>query len=172
MARVVGWYTPEEASRFRPRGVQLFLRDHRLIEAQIHVPEGQPLDVFLGAQGTFTNLTNVHWVGSRRETIPHMAIRSEQILWVAALRSDLPLTREENGRRPLPMEVYLEDGSILTGGMVVAERQRLSDYLAGAEGGFVPVHRAGGPSGAPLGDLAVNSRAILAVHESAAIAAA
>ncbi len=172
MPRRVGSYTPEEVSRYYPRRVQLLLRDHRLVDANIHVPERQPLSVYLATRHAFTNLTNVRWVGQDSRPAQHVAIRSDHILWIACLDPDVALSRQTGRTERLPVDVLLEDGSIIEAGLDIAERQRLSDYIDAVDSGFLPLFHAHSSTGATLGDLAVNLQAILAINEAPAEAMA
>ncbi len=164
MPRRVGSYTPEEASRFCPRPVRILLRDHRTLNARIHVPLGQPLTVFLAAQSDFTNLTAVRWAGDA-QVLPHLAVRTNHVLWITGLDAAMPLARQSSRRSVSSVEVHLEDGSVIRAGLDIAERQRLSDYLSGVNGGFVPLYNARTIAGTALGDLAVNVQSIMVVFE-------
>ncbi len=166
MPRSVGSYTPEEASRFRPRPVQILLRDHRLVDANIHIRDGQPLTVFLGAQRTFTNLTEVRWADSDAAPAPHVAVRRDHILWMTCLDANVPLSRQSGRLRNCAVEVHLDSGTILEAALDIADRQRLTDYLEGIDSGFLPLYNVHAATGAPLGDLAVNLAAVMSVQEA------
>lgn len=171
MPRRVGSYTPEEASRYSPRPVRILLRDHRTLDARIHVPLGQPLTVFLAAQSDFTNLTAVRWAGDG-QVLPHLAVRTDHILWITGLDAAMPLARQSSRKAVSPVEAHLENGSVLRAGLDIAERQRLSDYLGGVDGGFVPLYNARTVAGTALGDLAVNVKSVMVLFETEAAMAA
>ncbi len=49
----------------------------------MHVAEGQSLIGFLDSRKAFLNLTSVRWLDGRGEgSLPHLAIRISQIVWI------------------------------------------------------------------------------------------
>lgn len=153
---------PEQVSRIR-----LFLQDHRVLDADVRVPRGQPLHSYLAGHTRYLNLTGVEWLGTRQR-IAHLALRVDKVLWAldpgegwAAVTG---AGAAPDARR---VEVELDGGYLLAGGLLVAPGQRLSDYLHAAPT-FLPLLAAElRPRGRQLGEIALNHDFVQLVREAA-----
>jgi hypothetical protein len=144
------------------------MRGGRVVEGNIHVTEGQSLSVFLQTRRQIASLTEARWIGPGMQVVPHMAFRTEKILWATSLDESLPLTGGNRAASASPRwaELTLDDGTtVMHVGMYVAEEQRLTDYFEAAPP-FLPVVQATVVgSGRLLGPAAINTNSILAVRE-------
>jgi hypothetical protein len=146
------------------RRLRLFLRDHRVLDANARVPHGQTLSTYLASRTRYVNLTAIEWVGTG-ENVGHMALKVDTILWAASRDGDLPLTGAIGSAASRRVDVELEGGYLIAAGLLLVDHQRLSDYLQSAPG-FVPLRTAElRPRGKALGDIAVNHQAIQVVRE-------
>lgn len=146
-----------------PRRLRLFLRDHRVLDANARVPRGQYLSTYLASRTRYVNLTGVDWLGTG-EKVGHMALKVDKVLWAASQDGELGLTnaRGSDTRR---VEIELEGGYLLSAGLLLVANQRLSDYLQSAPA-FVPLQNAElRPRDKVLGDVVVNQDAIQVVRE-------
>ena len=147
-----------------PRRLRLFLRDHRVLDANARVPRGQFLSTYLASRTRYVNLTGVDWMGTG-EKVPHMALKVDKVLWAASQDGELPLTNALAATAARRVEVELEGGYMLGAGLLLVQNQRLSDYLQSAPP-FVPLRNAElRPRGKALGDIVVNQEAIQVVRE-------
>ena len=147
-----------------PRRLRLFLRDHRVMDANARVPRGQFLSTYLASRTRYVNLTAVDWMGTG-DRVPHMALKVDKILWATSQDGELPLTNALAATGARRVEVELEGGYVLSAGLLLVQNQRLSDYLQSAPP-FVPLREAElRPRGKPLGDIVVNQEAIQVVRE-------
>jgi hypothetical protein len=153
-------------SQFNRRLVRFVMRGGRIAEGNIHVTEGQALAVFLQTRRQIASLTEARWIGPGMEVVPHMAFRTEKILWASSLDDGLPVAGGTRpGANPRWAELTLDEGTIMHVGMHVAEEQRLTDYFE-ATPPFLPVVQATVVgSGRLLGPAAINTSAIMAVRE-------
>lgn len=148
------------------RHLRIFLRDHRVLDAHVRIPEGQHLAPYLANRTRYVNLTAVEWV-STGEQIPHMALKVDAILWVSSLDRDLPLTGALAAADARMVEVEMEGGYLVAAGLCLLENQRLTDYLHSAPV-FIPLRDAAlRPRQTRLGDVVVNQNAIQLVWELA-----
>jgi hypothetical protein len=148
-----------------PRRIRLFLRDHRVLDADARVPQGQTLATYLASRNRYVNLTGVAWLGTG-STVPHMALKVGTILWAASQTGDLPLSPGLS-TAPRRVDVEIEGGYFLTAGLLLVQTQGLTDYLQSAPA-FIPLRDAElRPRRKPLGDIVVNQEAIQAVREVA-----
>lgn len=147
-----------------PRRLRLFLRDHRVLDANARVPRGQFLATYLASRTRYVNLTGVDWLGTG-EKVPHMVLQVDKILWAASEDGGLPLTSARAAGAARRVEVELEGGYLLSAGLLLVANQRLSDYLQAAPA-FVPLQDAElRPRDKELGDVVVNHAAIQVVRE-------
>jgi hypothetical protein len=145
------------------RRLRLFLRDHRVLDADARVPVGQTLTTWLASRSRYVNLTDIDRVGTG-ESVPHMALKVDTILWAASRDGDLPLTAAAPAAAR-QVDVELEGGYVLAAGLLLVDQQRLTDYLQSAPP-FVPLREAElRPRGKALGDIVVNHDAIQVVRE-------
>lgn len=147
-----------------PRRVRLFLRDHRILDASARVPEGQFLSTYLATRNRYVNLTGATWLGTGEE-VPHLALKVDNILWAASGDGQLPLTSPQAASSARRVEVELEGGYLIAAGLLLVDRQRLTDYLQSAPA-FVPLQDAElRPRGKELGDVVVNQHAVQTIRE-------
>lgn len=147
-----------------PRRLRLFLRDHRVLDANARVPHGQYLARYLASRTRYVNLTGVDWLGTG-EKVAHMALKVDKILWAASEDGELALTNARASAAARRVEVELEGGYLLSAGLLLVANQRLSDYLQSAPA-FVPLQNAElRPRDKELGDVVVNQDAIQVVRE-------
>lgn len=153
-----------EIDAIPPRRLRIFLRDHRVLDANAKVPRGQFLSTYLASRNRYVNLTGINWLGTG-ETVPHMALKVDKILWAASQDGRLSLTSAQAAGSARRVEVELEGGYLLSAGLLLVTNQRLSDYLQSAPP-FVPLQEAElQPRDKVLGDVVVNQDAIQVVRE-------
>lgn len=153
------------------RRLRFVLRDFRVVEADAHFVDGQALVQYLMRRRSWVTLLDALWIGTG-ERIARIVLRVQQILWVEA-RDDVPAALPAAGARPRHVEVRLEGGLVLRGGLPVHENQRLADYLESA-GDFVPLlgahlMRSGRPprtTNVVLRDVAIHRDGIQTVAEA------
>ncbi|MEX2282727.1 MAG: hypothetical protein WEE89_09620, partial [Gemmatimonadota bacterium] len=153
-----------KGTSIRPRGLQLCLRDQALVDGTVFAADGTHLPTCLGNRKGWVNLTSVHFRNTG-EKLPHIAVQTNRILWAASPSQEIPLMPVSQGASPRLVEMQLEGGVVLRGDLMLAQNQRLSDYL-GAFGDFIPLRDARQlPSGNVIGDVAVNREAIERLRE-------
>ena len=143
-----------------------------MLEGLVGLGAGASLLSLLSTRKSYVNLTEARWSGSQR-SLGHLVLRVSQVVWAGAPNGDVPLLTAPLAVSPTQTELQLEGGMIVRGGLPLAPRQRLGDYLESA-GPFIPLHdavllrsRAGGkPVGAALGEIAVNQSLIEAAWEA------
>jgi hypothetical protein len=153
------------------RRLRIFLRDFRMLEATVHLAEGQALASYFANRKSYVNLNAAHWTGTG-DDVKHAVLKVEQVLWAAALDGDIPLTNASVSSGGRPVEMQLDGGLLLRGALMLGDQQRLSDYLEIASP-FVPVMdaqllRSGRPPkkvNVDLGGVVLNQEAIQAVWE-------
>ena len=156
------------------RRLRLFLRDFRMVEAQISLAEGQSLTQYFASRKQYVNMREAKWASG--ESVRHAVLKIEQVLWAAALDNDIPLLNAIVAQGPpREVEIQLDGGLLVRAGLSLGENQRLSDYLE-SQPQFVPVRnaqllRSGRPPkevNVGLGDIVLNQIAVQAVWEIAA----
>jgi hypothetical protein len=155
------------------RRLSVFLRDFRMVEATIRLAEGQTLASYFANRKSYVNLSGAHWTGAG-DTVEHVVLRLDQVLWAAARDGDVPLTTASLAVPTRCVEFQLDGGLLFRGRLALSEQQRLSDYLESA-GQFMPVLnaqllRSGRPPrevNVQLGDVVLNQQAIHAAWEAA-----
>jgi hypothetical protein len=153
------------------RRLRIFLRDFRMVEAAVHLVEGQALNTYFASRRSYVNLREARWAGTT-EDVEHAVLRVAQVLWAAAPDGDVPLTNASITAAGRAVEVQLDGGLLVRGSLVMTEHQRLSDYLE-TVGQFLPVlHAQLLRSGRPprkvnvtLGHIVLNQDAVQAVWE-------
>jgi hypothetical protein len=151
--------------------LRIFLRDFRMVEAQVSWAEGQSLATYFANRKQYVNLRGAHWA-STQEDAQHVALKVDQVLWVAAPDADITLTSASMAPTERMVEIQLDGGLLLRAGLLIAARQRLSDYLESVQQ-FIPMAnaqllRSGRPPkrvNVTLGDIVLNQHAIQAVWE-------
>jgi hypothetical protein len=140
----------------------------RVVEGNIHVTEGQSLAVYLTTRRYLTSLTEARWIGPGMQVLPHLAIRTDKMMYAASLDDGLPVS--SNARPTLSprwAEFTLEDGSVMNVGLHIAEEQRMTDYFDSAPL-FMPVVQASiVGQDRLLGPVSVNTSRLIAVREIA-----
>lgn len=157
---------PRPNTQFTRRLVRFMMFGNRVIEGNIHVTEGQSLAVFLTTRRFLTSLTEARWVAAETQVYPHLAIRTDRILWAVSLDDALPIaTNVRPTATPRWAEFDLEDGTLMQVGLHIAEEQRMTDYFDSAPT-FLPVVQATVVgSDRLLGPASVNTSRIMAVRE-------
>ena len=153
------------------RRMRIFLRDFRMLEATVHLAEGQALASYFANRKNYINLSAAHWTGTG-DDVKHAVLKVDQVLWAASLDNDIPLTNASVSTAGRAVEMQLDGGLMLRGALILGDQQRLSDYLEIA-GHFLPVAdaqllRSGRPPkkvNVQLGGVVVNQEAIQAVWE-------
>src|SRR6185436_1764797 len=95
-------------------------------------------------------------------------------LWAASMDNDIPLVSTSQASAARAVEIQLDGGLLVRGGLNIGEKQRLSDYLE-AQMQFIPLRnglllRSGRPAkevNLVLGDVALNQSAVQAMWEIA-----
>ena len=162
--------SPEQA-KTPIRRLRLFLRDFRMIEASAGLADGQALTSWLSNRKSYVNLRGAHWA-STNDSVQHAVLKVQQVLWAAAVDNDIPLTSASSTVAPRTVEIQLEGGLLVRGGLAVSDKQRLSDYLE-SQAQFIPVRgavllRSGRPPkevNVTLGDVVLNQEAVQAIWE-------
>lgn len=160
-----------DTNRVPTRRLRIFLRDFRMVEAQVSLSEGQSLTTYFANRKTYLNLLGTHWA-STQEDHEHAVLRVAQILWVSAPDGDVGLTNASGQPHQRPVEFQLDAGLLVRAQVLTGERQRLSDFLESA-GQFIPMReavllRSGRPPrqvNVNLGDIVLNQEALQAAWE-------
>jgi hypothetical protein len=158
-------------SKTPARRLRIFLRDFRMVEAQVSWAEGQSLATYFANRKQYVNLRGAHWA-STQEDAQHVALKVDQVLWVAAPDGDIAMTSASMTPTERTVEIQLDGGLLVRAGLLIAARQRLSDYLESTQQ-FIPMShaqllRSGRPPkkvNVTLGDIVLNQQAIQAVWE-------
>lgn len=156
------------------RRLRLFLRDFRMVDAQISLAEGQSLMQYFASRRQYVNMRGARWA-STTEDIKHAVLKIEQVLWASALDNDIALSTATTFTQPREVEIQLEGGLLVRAGLSIGEGQRLSDYLE-SQPQFIPIRnaqllRSGRPPkevNVTLGDIVLNQAAVQAIWELAA----
>jgi hypothetical protein len=159
-----------DMTKLPSRRLRLFLRDFRMVEAQISLAEGTSLMQYFASRKQYVNMRGARWA-STNESVRFAVLRVDQVLWAAAMDNDIPLTPGASSA-PREIEIQLDGGLLVRAGMIIGEGQRLSDYLE-SQPQFLPLKNAQLlKSGRPpkevnlaLGDVVLNQQAIQAVWE-------
>jgi hypothetical protein len=167
-----------DLTKLHSRRLRLFLRDFRMVEAQISVSEGQPLMQYFASRKHYVTLRGAKWA-STNENVQFAVLRVDQILWGAAMDNDIALTPGNVSAPAREVEMQLDGGLLVRAKLVLGENQRLADYLE-AQPQFLPLRnaqllRSGRPPkevNMSLGDVVLNQSAIQAVWETQAQRAA
>jgi hypothetical protein len=163
-----------QETKLPARRLRLFLRDFRMLEAQVSLAEGSTLMQYFASRRQYVNLRGARWT-STNDNIRHAALKVDQVLWAAAMDNDIPLMAGTISTPPREVEIQLDGGLLMRAGMVIGEGQRLSDYLE-SQPQFLAVRnaqllRSGRPPkevNVTLGDIVMNQLAVQAVWETAA----
>ena len=163
-----------DQTKLPARRLRLFLRDFRMVEAQISLAEGQPLMQYFASRKQYVNLRGARWA-STGDNVQHAALKVDQVLWAAAMDGDILLVTANVTTIPREVEIQLEGGLLVRAGLIIGEGQRLSDYLE-SQAQFLPVRnaqllRSGRPPkevNVALGDIVLNQAAVQAIWEIAA----
>ncbi|CAN5822217.1 hypothetical protein BH23GEM9_BH23GEM9_24410 [soil metagenome] len=162
-----------ETGKSSTRRLRIFLRDFRMVEATVSLAEGQALAPYFSHRKSYVNLREARWVGTG-DDVSHAVLKVQQVLWAAAPDGDIQLTNASVAPKAREVEIQLDGGLLVQGGLIMSEQQRLSDYLETA-GPFIPMLtarllRSGRPPrkvNMELGDVVLNQECIQAVWELA-----
>lgn len=163
-----------EPTKLPARRLRLFLRDFRMIEAQISLAEGQSLTQYFASRKQYVNLRAAKWA-STGEEIKHAVLKIDQVLWAASLDNDIPLINAVAQNEPRDIEIQLDGGLLVRAGLNVGAGQRLGDYLESQQQ-FMPLRnaqllRSGRPPkevNVALGDVVMNQLSVQAIWEVSA----
>jgi hypothetical protein len=122
------------------RRIRLFLRDFRVIEATINVPEGQSLQQYFASRKQYVNLRDAKWSESG-EHLGHAVLKIDQVMWAVAIDGDVALSSAAPSATPRAVEAHVDGGLILRAGLYIGDRQRLSDYME-SQPHFIPLRNA------------------------------
>jgi hypothetical protein len=161
-----------DAPRLPRRKLRFFLRDFRLAEAYALLPDGLSLSSYLANRRGYLHLLDVQWQPSA-ERIEFAVLRTAQVMYASAVDVGVPLVNTVPAAVAHGVDVLVEGGLFLRGGLMLSPRQRLGDFLEAA-GPFVPLLgvtllRSGRPPrdhNVTWGDIVLNQDAIQAVWES------
>ncbi len=135
----------------------------------MHLAEGQSLIGFLDSRKAFLNLTEVHWLDGRGggSSLPHLAIRISQIVWVVPQDPSLALSSAvvpTEQSREVELELVGDVGIRVR--LNIADEQRMSDYLD-SNPSFVPLRSVRVRETQEVMErIAVNHTAVLTVRET------
>ena len=161
-----------DAPRLPRRKLRFFLRDFRLAEAYALLPDGLSLSSYLANRRGYLHLLDVQWQPSA-ERIEFAVLRTAQVMYASAVDVGVPLVNTVPAAVAHGVDVLVEGGLFLRGGLMLSPRQRLGDFLEAA-GPFVPLLgvtllRSGRPPrdhNVTWGDIVLNQDAIQAVWET------
>jgi len=155
---------------FRARRVRMLLRDQRLLDGMVHLPEDGDLATYLSTrEGGWVNVTEARWLASG-ERVSHLLLKASVVLWAGAAGDEQLLPRQEG--TPRPVKITLENRITLHADLRLPVRRRLTDVLT-ACGDFFPVCDARVDArGIAFGDVAVNRDAVHVVEDLADMPAA
>lgn len=147
------------------RGVTLVLRGGQTVHGNVHVGERQSLIVYMATRGFFLNLTEVRYANGT-EVLPHLAVRTDFVLWAQTHDDELPLTSSlAPSFRPRSAEIVMDGGPTLYAGLNLSGDLRMTDCID-ARTGFLPALNAKiAHTGEPIGDVAINTAYALTVRE-------
>lgn len=135
------------------------------------MPSGLTLASYLANRKGYLHILDLRWQPSG-ESAPFAVVRVGQLLYATCTDRDIAVANLPPAADPHPVELLLEGGLYVRGGVVLGPRQRMSDYLESA-GGFLPVigaellqsGRPPRPHNVEWGDIVVNQDAIQAVWD-------
>lgn len=165
--------TPERRSaQSKSRKLRLLLRDGGALEGGVYLTEGHALSPYLGSRkGGWMNVVDAVWA-DEGEVHHHAVIQCDDVLIAMSIEADVTITFAGAGGTPRDVDIALNDGTRVRGRLLLAARQRLSDYLASC-GKFIPVFDAMRvPGEQSLGDIALNSASVRAVRDARVFTAA
>lgn len=160
-----------DAPRLPRRKLRFFLRDFRNAEAYALLPDGLSLSSYLANRRGYLHLLDVQWQPSA-ERVEFAVLRTAQVMYACAVDDGVPLVNTVPAALPHGVELLVEGGLFLRGGLMLSPRQRLGDFLEAA-GAFVPLLgvtllRSGRPPrdhNVTWGDIVLNQDTIQAVWE-------
>ena len=161
-----------DASRLPSRRLRFFLRDFRMAEASALMPNGISLSSYLANRRGYLHLLDVRWQPSG-DRLEFGVLRTAQILYACAPDGDIALLNTVPAATAHGVEILVDGGLYLRGGLMLSPRQRLGDFLESA-GAFVPLlgvqllrtERAPRRTNITWGDLVLNQDTIQAVWET------
>jgi hypothetical protein len=162
--------------RTPPRRLRLLLRDFRMLEGSVSLPDGQSLTSFLSSRKSYLHLQDVRWTNTG-ERASFAVLRVAQLLWAASPDGDVTLVSASLSPEPRVVEIQVDGGLLVRAALHIGARQRLGDYLEAA-GPFVPLGnahllRSGRPAKKAnliLGDIVLHQDGIQAVWETSVAA--
>lgn len=161
-----------DATRLPRRRLRFFLRDYRVAEAFALLPDGLSLSSYLANRRGYLHLLDVTWNPTPERT-SFAVLRADQVLYARSVDDDIPLVNTVPAATAHGVELLVDGGLFLRGGLMLSPRQRLGDFLESA-GAFVPLlgvellrtERPPRQCNVFWGDLVLNQDAIQAVWET------
>jgi hypothetical protein len=126
-----------DSTRLPRRHLRFFLRDFRLAEAYALMPDGLSLSSYLANRRGYLHLLDVRWQPTP-DRVDFAVLRTDQVLYAASIEHDVALVNAVPAARPHGVELLVDGGLYLRGGLMLSPRQRLGDFLESA-GAFVPL---------------------------------
>lgn len=154
----------------KPRSLHVLLRNGDSFRGEAFLSDGHALGPYLSSRkGGWINVLKATWA-EEGELHPHAVVQADDILFASYADGDgTAATVAGGGGREV--DISLEDRTRIRGRIQLADRQRMSDYLA-ACGKFIPVLGAMRiPGDDALGDIALNAEAVRAVRDPRAFSA-
>ena len=151
------------------RRVRLLLRNQRLLDGMVHLPDGLDLATFLSTrEGGWVNVTDARWLATG-ERVSHLVLKSGLVLWAGAVNEGDDLLPRDADASPRSVKITLENRVTLHAELRLPAKRRLTDLLT-ACGSFFPVCDARvDERGIAFGDIAVNRDAVHVVEDLAGI---
>ncbi len=161
-----------DATRLPRRRLRFFLRDFRMAEAFALMPEGLSLSSYLANRRGYLHLVELSWQ-PLHERVEFAVLRTDQVLYATAVETNVPLVNTLPAAQAHGVELLVEGGLFLRGGLLLSPRQRLGDFLE-SSGSFVPLlavellKSGRPPRGRNVfwGDIVLNQDTVQAVWES------
>jgi hypothetical protein len=151
------------------RRVRFLLRNQRLLDGMVHLPDGVDLAAFLSTrEGGWVNVTDARWLATG-ERVSHLVLKSGLVLWAGAVAEGDDLLPRDADATPRAVKITLENRITLHAELRLPAQRRLTDLLT-ACGSFFPVCDARvDERGIAFGDIAVNRDAVHLVEDLAGI---
>jgi len=159
--------TADRPPASRPRRVHMILRDGAMLDGRIVIADGQTLAFHLGSRkGGWVSILDAVWAADD-EHVPHVLLQADHLALAASSDRDIPVVTGTAVAVQRRVQITLENDVRLQGCLLLAEGQRLCDYLH-AVGKFLPIAGTTRMSdGAEPGDIALNGAAIRLVRDLA-----
>jgi hypothetical protein len=108
------------------RRLRIFLRDFRMVEATVHLADGQALASYFANRKSYVNLRGAHWTGAGDTSSTSCWSRPGAV--GRGPDGDIPLTSASLAVPTLRRDAARRRPAV-PGRLALSEQQRLSDYL-------------------------------------------